>query len=312
MRTWVRRVALGGLVVLLFGCGGSEESAHGAITPTTASVTATTAAPSSTTVTVATSTLETTTAVPSTTAAVREVWDLVYISDSSGWGVADAYAARIAADNLGIAVEVHDLWRGSLPATLVLEALRTGNYFNSDEGGVVKLPPLIAEAEVIVVYGNPNGSESVENPWDWNCAFGLEYQPVCRQSTACGPETFEQYESDLAAIYDEIFAIRDGAPVILRTADWYMPWGPLQTWTECEHGDVCRQCWRNFSDAIHRVAERYNVPVAGLLDAFSGAELNEQFPKEFTADDVHPNADGAAAIAAVLGDLGYAPVDPPS
>ena len=45
-----------------------------------------------------------------------EVWDLVYISDSLGsGGVPAAYAALIERD-LGVTVEVHDMWTGGLTA----------------------------------------------------------------------------------------------------------------------------------------------------------------------------------------------------
>lgn len=244
-----------------------------------------------------------------TVAALDETWDLVYISDSSGWGVADQYAARIEED-LGVGVQVHDLWQGVLPAGSILEALRGETRHSTWRHGAVELRPFIEEAEIIVIYGNPNLSETETHPWDWNCALSLEISPACEESTSCGAETFTQYEADLGAIYEEIFSIRNGEPVVLRTADWYLPWGPLQTWRECGNEEVCKECWQNFADSIHRAAEEHDVPVARLLETFSGPDLEEEMAREYIKDDVHPSEEGAVAIADVIADLGYEPVFP--
>lgn len=220
------------------------------------------------------------------------------------------YADRIEQD-MGVQVEVHDIWGGGLPARTISDALRGGPGWTSVVNFIVVDPvPFIEEAEVIVVYGNWEGSESAEHPWNWNCARGLESDPVCQETTSCGEETFTQFETDLAAIFEEIFAIRGGEPVILRTADWYLPWGPLETWRTCGQEEICKQCELNWSDAIHRVADEYGVPVAGLLKAFSGPDLDLEMPREFIHDDVHPSDEGAAAIADVLADLGYEQVAP--
>ena len=41
------------------------------------------------------------------------------------------------------------------------------------------------------------------------------------------------------------------------------------------------------------------VPVAGPMVAFSGVDLSLDMPREYCSDDVHPSAEGAAAIAGV-------------
>jgi lysophospholipase L1-like esterase len=46
------------------------------------------------------------------------------------------------------------------------------------------------------------------------------------------------------------------------------------------------------------------------MTAFSGPNLDQDMPREYIKDDVHPSAEGAAAIADVLADLGYEPVSP--
>jgi hypothetical protein len=297
------------MAILLVGC--SAPAATELITPTETA----TIVPSEATPTIVAPTATNTLVPPTTTpgfssSEVSEVWDLVYISDSTGMGVAVEYADRIERD-LGVQIEVHDLCGGGLSARKILDALRGKDRWMSCLSNTIIEPvPFIEEAEVIVVYGNWFDSETAEHPWDWNCAIGFEPHQFCQETTSCGPETFAQYEANLAAIFDEIFAIRGGKPVILRTADWYLPWGPLETWRECGHEEICKQCLLNWADAIHRVADEYGVPVAGLLKAFSGPDLDLEMPREFIRDDVHPSDQGAAAIADVLADLGYEPVAP--
>ena len=87
------------------------------------------------------------------------MWDLVYISDSLGsGGVPAEYAALIERD-LGVTVEVHDLWTGGLTARTILEKLRgkDDGFLTSSGSGRHNLLELISEAEVIVVAGNPRG-----------------------------------------------------------------------------------------------------------------------------------------------------------
>ena len=252
----------------------------------------------------------TTTAVVTTIPA--ETWDLVVISDSllSG-GVATDYAARIERD-LGVTVRVHDLWTANLTARDVLDKLRgkDGRFVTSGGSGRHNLLELIPEAEVIVVVGSPDESVTADHPWDWDCPVGLQGDAACEEvNGVCGPETWTQYEADLEAVFEEVFALRGGEPVILRTVDWYLPWGPLENWRACGCEEVCKGCWAEFSAAIHRAAAAHRVPVAGLLEAFSGADLARDMPREYMGN-LGPSAGGAAAIADVLAALGYDPVAP--
>ena len=49
----------------------------------------------------------------------EETWDLLWVSDSSGWGVADIYGEYIAEDN-NVEVNVIDSWQGGLSAGSIL------------------------------------------------------------------------------------------------------------------------------------------------------------------------------------------------
>ncbi len=255
------------------------------------------------------------TAVPSPSHAASpaaEAWDLLWVSDSSGsGGVPQAYADRLGSD-LGVTVEVHPAWTGSLTAGTVLRTLRGANdgVLLSSGSGPVDLPELVRDADVIVVSGNPADSPTTGHPQGGSCAISYDPEPACESPTACGPDTWQQYEQDLVAIFDEIFRIRDGRPVVLRTHDWYLPWGPVATWRACDQVKVCAACFDEFSAAIHRAAASRGVPVAGYLHAFSGPDGDRPLPSDWTRDDVHPTAAGAEELAGVMADLGYDPVAP--
>ena len=79
----------------------------------------------------------------------------------AGGGAAELYAEPIH-ESLGKEVEIHNLSIGGLPVGLVLRALcQEGQEAHLD---LTKLPELIAEAEVIVFYANPEESITEENP----------------------------------------------------------------------------------------------------------------------------------------------------
>ena len=144
--------------------------------------------------------------------AICRVWDLLWVSDSTGsGGVPEAYVRRIEAD-LGVAVRVHDAWKPSLAAKTVLTTLRgaNGGVLFSAGSGKANLPELVREAEVIVVSGNPVDSPTAGHPWDCDCSLGFDPNPRCGVVTSCGPERWAQYEMNLEATFDETFALRDG------------------------------------------------------------------------------------------------------
>ena len=123
--------------------------------------------------------------------------------------------------------------------------------------------------------------------------------------------------ADLVAIYDRILALRGGRPVILRTSDYSIPWGPRETNRACKHDAACVKCTETISAAIHQAAASRKVPVAGLLDAFNGPTHDRDMPRKYIIDPdpigatgVHPSSAGSAAIATVLANLGYEPVKP--
>jgi len=229
-------------------------------------------------------------------------WDLVWISDSSGWDVAQVYAAMIEEDT-GVSVVVHDNWIGGLPAARVLHAL---NGEPSPSFTLERLADELAEAEVIVFYANPTESPDASHPSDWMCVNVTGENYVDR----CEMETFNQYIQDLEAIYARIFELRAGQPTIVRAYDAYNPL--ISKFKEQGVYEECKACWGNYNAAIHLAAASYNIPVAGVSLAWNGPDW-QQDPVAigYTKDGEHPNEEGARVIAEALRALGYEPVRQP-
>jgi lysophospholipase L1-like esterase len=239
--------------------------------------------------------------------------NVVWISDSSGsGGVPEAYGRRIEAD-LGVTVQVQSAWTGGLSIKRILDVLQGAEdgVIQTVGSGKVNLSDLVRDADVIVVSGNPLRSDTPGHPQGQGCPEYFDPNPPDDPVTESGPETWQQYEANIVAVIDEIFKFREGRPVILRTHDWYLPWGPLATWTSLDRVDACVAAWHEFSAAIHRAAAQRNVPVAGYYAAFSGPNGDQPLPSAWTSDDVHPSAAGAEALAGVMADLGYDLVAPP-
>lgn len=231
-----------------------------------------------------------------------EEWDLVWISDSSGWDVAQIYANYIEEDT-GKTVIVHDLWVGGLAAGEILDALN-GNP-SEENRELEEALTLIPKAEVIVVYGNPDESVDEDNPGDWFCLMGGTFYV-----NACDPETFELYVQHMGAIYEKIFELRNGEPTIVRTFDAYNPIIPLREGQTSY--EECIWCWGNYNAAIHEAAEAHNIPIALVADAWNGPDYMKN-PKEMgytRGDGIHPNEVGGEVIAQLLRELGYEPVEP--
>jgi len=231
-----------------------------------------------------------------------EEWDLLWISDSSGWGVAEVYAAYIEEDT-GIPVNVYDYWDGGLSAGTILDILEGGSNFNAE---LDRIPERIPEMEVIVFYTNPEESVDADNPWDWNCGQSTLLKTYVN---ACEMDTFALYTQHLESIYQHIFDLHNGRPVIIRAYDAYNP--TLARWEKDGTFDACQACWGNYNAAIHQAAAKFDIPVAKVYDAWNGSDHNQDpNDKGYTKDGIHPNELGAQVIAEELRKLGYDPVTP--
>ena len=234
-----------------------------------------------------------------------EEWDLVYISDSTGFGVADRFAENIEQDT-GKTVNVHRYAIGGLPALNILNTLRTAPE-DVPPGTYAGLHAAIAEAEVIVFFGNPRGPAD-----QGGVTGGME---SCMHSTVpedCSAELYAPYTENLKAVYEEILALREGQPTIIRAVDFYNPL--ISTHRDKNVEVECTACWETFNSAVHQAAEAYNIPVVSIYDAFNGPDHNED-PVEkgyIGPDGVHASAEGQQVIADILSEAGYEPIELPS
>jgi len=216
-------------------------------------------------------------------------WDLVILSDSTLWGVGKYYAAYIEED-MNVTVNLHDEMRGGLSAYSLFELLQKNK----------RVRALIQDAEVVVYYGNPEGTAT----GDWDCV------PLATYVNDCSQETFAEYQAKLEAIVEEILALRNGAPTIIRATETYIP--ILQQWQEAGLEVACTQCIENMNQAVRQAAAAYNIPVADIYDTFNGLDHYEDpIDKGYIIEGgQYPNDQGRQVIAGLLRDLGYEPVVP--
>jgi len=231
-----------------------------------------------------------------------EEWDLVLITDSSGWGVAQVYG-EVVAEDTGKIVNVRDLWEGGFEAGLMLEILQ-GKY----TGGNIKLeklPDYIKEAEVVVFWGNPRMSKNEDAPGDWECT-----PPGPWFVNECSPETFAVYKDHVKQVFELILELRGGQPTIIRTYDSYNPL--INQFREAGVYEECKQCWAYFNDAYRQAAEEMNIPIAPVAEIWNGLDwtIDPVDDLGYTSDGIHPNQLGAEVIAQALRELGYDPVLP--
>lgn len=231
-----------------------------------------------------------------------EEWDLVWITDSSGWGVAQAYADLVAEDT-GKTVNVRDLWIGSLPAGQVLDSLM-GTY-QGPSFKIEKLPEYIAEAELIVFYGNPMESINENNPGDWECV-----PPGPWYVHDCDPENFSVWIEHTKQVFQMILELREGLPTIIRTYDAYNPL--INQFRETGVYEECKQCWAYYNDAFRQASAEMNIPLAPVAELWNGPDwtIDPDDDLGYTHDGIHPNELGAQVIAQALRELGYDPVEP--
>lgn len=228
-------------------------------------------------------------------------WDLLWISDSSGWGVAEVYAGMVAEDT-GKKINVNDQWSGTLPAGDIYQAL-TGQYDGPDMR-IEKMPEYVAEAELIVFYANPEKSINPDRPGDDGC-----FQTVNAYVNDCDPETFAVYVEHLQTIYQRMMELREGQPTIIRAYDAYFPLIDVRK-ADGDSYEACKACWANYNAAIHQAAESMNIPVAPVAERWNGPNWNLDPSSDlgYTIDGQHPNVLGAQVTAQALRELGYDPV----
>ena len=226
-----------------------------------------------------------------------EAIDLVYISDSGGWGVAERYA-DLAAEALDREVRVHDHATGGLSAARALQMIQ-GSL--ADE---------VATAEIVVVYGNPEGSGvDFRQPDIGTCVTTSRTE---RQAPVIATEQeWQPYRGLMDDIYREIWKLRENRPTILRAVDLYAP--VISDWRAAGIEAECIANWETWSRVLEAAAEANGAVFVSPFDILNGPNHDED-PREkgwILDDGQHTTAEGAAAIADALAAAGFQVSDPP-
>lgn len=216
--------------------------------------------------------------------------DLVFISDSSGWQVANIYAQR-AQKALGRPVRVTDWAIGGLSLDQALAQVKGD-------------PSKVANAEIIVV-GSIGPTPGGGTGSDFEKCVVPTTQPDQQPPKTYTVADWATYQADLGSLYAEIWNLRQGAPTILRALDRYNP--VISDW---QAGGIQKECTAGFAamnGAIKAAAQANRATFASAEDALNGLG-HHQDPRAqgYIADDgVHCLAKGAALITDTLAAAGF-------
>jgi hypothetical protein len=215
---------------------------------------------------------------------------LLYISDSSGWKTGEAYAA-LAQEELGVPVDLIDWRRGGLSMVDVPTMLR-------------RLPRVVADAEIVVLWANPTGSgvnEAVQS------CVGEPGEPGGYTEADWRP-----FEDLTGEVLDAIWELRQGKPTVLRVTDIYSP-VVASEWKDRGIGEACMTAWETMSDAVRAAAEAHGATFVSALDVYNGPD-HRQDPVAaglIDADGTHPGEAGGQAMATALAATGFVPTPAP-
>lgn len=243
---------------------------------------------------------------------IGEPVDLLVLTDSSGWGLAERYAA-LAEEALGREVRVHDSSVGGTPITDILTWVQA------------HLADAVAEAEIIVVYGFPGdlefaGADFLANCFEASDAVlvseeytgewvpGTPWEPIPAVATL---DDWQPYRDALDAVYERIWELRDGEPTIVLTYD--VPLGFLAPWGELGIEAECSANWDVQAQVIREAAEANGAGFVSVLDVFNGPNHDEDpVERGWMMDDLmHANEVGRDIIADALAAYGFEPSRPP-
>jgi hypothetical protein len=222
-------------------------------------------------------------------------WNLVVIGDSSVWGLGDALAALIEKE-VNKPVVVHDFALSTLSAGEVVQVLETGK---STRFQLMKLEDALKKADFVVMFANPEDSEDIEHPNEIGSCFAAQ------APGPCGLEVYDVYIDHLQFIWEKIYELKAGEPVILRAIDFYNPL--IARWQATGVEEACTACWEHLNDAVRIAAERANVPYVSRFDVYNGLNHDEDpIQKGFISDGEHSSELGARVQAEAITKIGYA------
>jgi hypothetical protein len=255
--------ALAALVVLVSaGCGGASDDGRETPTGNGASI----------------------------SASPPETWDLVVLADSSGWGLADAWAELIRRDE-GVEVRVHDFAVGMQSGSLLLKHLRTEGDPQRDA---------VRDAEVISVWGGPTGLV-----WRSDIGDCFLYPDGTRPPTRISRRDMEPFAELWRDILSEITYLRNGRPTALRTRDLYVP--VISNYVRAGTAEACVEGLATQSDIVRDATRQAGGTFVAVNRAFNGPDgMRDPRQHGMLQDMEHLSDKGVALMARVHHAAGYA------
>jgi hypothetical protein len=219
-----------------------------------------------------------------------EEWLYVIFGDSISPFYPEMLRDKIEEDlNGAVTITINNRWVGGQTSSELLESIKTIERYRED----------IRDADLITFYipfgGFPDAMMTYESG---GVCGGEDNQDCLRDSLAI-------YKADTTAIFAEIVSLRSPSEAMIRVHDMYQ----FRT-TQFQEGgtfDVFNHYWREANAHVHATAEKYDIPVANVYDAFMG-EDGRQPPEEnglVESDMTHPTQQGNQLIADLLFELGY-------
>lgn len=218
------------------------------------------------------------------------VWDLVVLSDSSGWRLADEWAELIRRDE-GVEVRVTDFAVGMQSGASLLKHLQT-------EGDAQR--EAVRSAEVISVWASPAGIGWKSDLDD--CVFDTD---GTRPPTRISRRDLEPYAQLWRDILGEINFLRNGQPTALRVRDIYVP--VTARWVAAGTAEACGKGFATSSGIVRDVARQAGGRFIPVYRAFNGPDgLRDLRKRGLLLDEEHLNHKGVALMAALHHEAGYA------
>jgi hypothetical protein len=217
-------------------------------------------------------------------------WDLLYLSDSSGWKVAEAYQ-QLAEQHLGVPVRLIDA--------------RAGNRTIGDDiRWIESNPSSVATAEIVVLEGAPYGSGVDESLLTCGSA-----QP--KNPGAAAAEDFVPYRDKVAEALDKIWDARSGTPTVVRVTDIYSP--ITAEYSAAGILDECTHIGELMSDAVRAAAQEHGATMVSALEALNGPDHTQDADAlgYIGYDGIHLSEAGGRAVAEALAAAGFEPTRAP-
>lgn len=216
-------------------------------------------------------------------------WNYIALGDSFTWGFPQIYASYIETD-LGVSVKVHNFSVGGQGSDELLDALRGNALLRSSLGKadvVTFMIPMAYFKEPSLAYLSRGDVENKD----------------------CMPVAFALYQQDTEDVFKELLLLRKPSDAIFRVMDCYLPPFLFHEWKRRGVYRALKLWWEVFNDYVIQAAYEHQIPVARVCLAFNGSMGNVSPIDYIREDGWHTNERGAALIAQLHRDLGYAPLE---